>query len=316
MSSVTERPSLRQTRQLAFIAEFTTDIRYVKGETNFVAYALARPTVSFIDNTSTINYKDLGTDQALDTEFTQLRHSKSSTINFKLLESFDNNLIWCDGSTGHIRPYVTAKFRKQAFSNLHGLGHPSHRATKPLINTRFVWHGMKIDIAKWCRSCNGCQTAKISRHNKPVFGKFDEPTERFDHIHLDIVWPLPYVDGFRYLLTCVDRFTRWPEAILLVDIRAETVADAFFSWWIARFGTPATITTDRGTQFESKSWDGLCNQFGIVRNRTTSYHLQSNGMVECLHRQLKAAIMAHESPNPRTTTLPAVLLGARSAVIG
>ena len=41
MSSVTERPSLRQTRQLAFIAEFTTDIRYVKGETNFVADALS-----------------------------------------------------------------------------------------------------------------------------------------------------------------------------------------------------------------------------------------------------------------------------------
>ena len=36
-------------------------------------------------------------------------------------------------------------------------------------------------------------------------------------------------------------------------------------------------------------------------------------MVERFHRQLKAAIMAHESPNPWTTTLPAVLLGARSA---
>ena len=39
MSSVTERPSLQQTRQLAFIAKFTTDIRYVKGETNFEADA-------------------------------------------------------------------------------------------------------------------------------------------------------------------------------------------------------------------------------------------------------------------------------------
>ena len=58
-----------------------------------------------------------------------------------------------------------------------------------------------------------------------------------------------------------------------MDIRAETVADAFFSGWIARFGTPATITTDRGAQFESKLWDGLCNQFGIVRNRPTSYHV-------------------------------------------
>ena len=156
---------------------------------------------------------------------------------------------------------------------------------------------MHIDIAKWCRSCKSCQNAKVSRHNKPVFGKFDEPTERFDHVHIDIVGALPYADSFRYLLTCVDRFTRWPEAIPLVDIRADTVADALFSGWIARFGTLSplyhTITTDRGAQFESKLWDGLCNQFGIVRNRTTSYHPQSNGMVERFHRQLKAAIMAH-----------------------
>ena len=138
-----------------------------------MADALSRPTVSFIDNTSTINYKDSSTDQASDTEFTRLRHSMSSTMNFKLLKSFDNNLIWCDVSTGHIRPYVTETFRKQVFPNL---GHPSHRATKPLINTRFVWHGMNIDIAMWCRSCKGCQTAKISRRDKPVFGKFDEPT--------------------------------------------------------------------------------------------------------------------------------------------
>ena len=83
---------------------------------------------------------------------------------------------------------------------------------------------------------------------------------------------------------------------------------------MAWFGTPDTITMDRGAEFESKLWDGLCNQFGIVRNHTTSYHPQSNGMVERVHRQLKAAIMAHESPNPWSITLPAVLLGARIAV--
>ena len=91
----------------------------------------------------------------------------------------------------------------------------------------------------------------MARHNKSAFGKFNKPKERIDHVHVDIIGPLPYSDGDKYLLTCVDSFARWPEAIPLVDIKAETVGDAFFSGWIARFGTPATITTDRGAQFES-----------------------------------------------------------------
>ena len=61
--------------------------------------------------------------------------------------------------------------------------------------------------------------------------------KRFDYVHIVIVGPFPYSVGFKYLLTCVDWLMHWPEAILLVDNKAETVADAFFSGWIARFGT-------------------------------------------------------------------------------
>ena len=180
----------------------------MKGETNFVADTLSRPSVSAISSASVINYKELSEDQGLNAEFTQLRHSTSSTLDFQLLKTFDNILVWCDVSTGRTKPYVTAEFRRQAFTSLHCLGHPSHRATKPLINTRIVWHDMNIDVANWCRSCKDCQTAKVSHHNRLVFGRFAEPTKRFDHVHIDIVCPLPYFDGFKYLLACIDRFTR------------------------------------------------------------------------------------------------------------
>ena len=110
MNSTTERQSLRQTRHLAFIAEFTTDIRYVKGETNFVADALSRPTVSAIECDAVINSKDMSGDQALDTEFIRLRHSTSFNMEFRLIKTFDDVLVWCDILTGHTRPYVTKNF--------------------------------------------------------------------------------------------------------------------------------------------------------------------------------------------------------------
>ena len=81
-------------------------IRYVKGETNFVADALSLSSVSAIRSDTIIKYKELSEDYAS----TRLRYSTSSTLDFQLLKSFDNVLIWCDVSTGHARPYITAKF--------------------------------------------------------------------------------------------------------------------------------------------------------------------------------------------------------------
>ena len=117
----------------------------------------------------------------------------------------------------------------------------------------------------------------------------------------------------KYIFTVIDRFTRWPEAIPISNIETETVAKAFISRWVATFGVPAFIRTDRGSQFESKLFNRLSQLLGIKRIRTTAYHPIANGLVERFHRQLKAAIKALNNPNHWVDSIPLILLGIRTA---
>lgn len=297
----------RQFRYLDFIGQFTTDIRHVSGENNVVADALSR--IEELD--SPLNYESLAASQEADAELKSLME-KSATLRFKAvkLPNTDTNL-YCDISTSTVRPFITTPFRRAAFNTVHCLSHPGANATVKLIAQRYVWPSMKSDCRKWARSCLECQRSKVTRHVVTAPGAFTPPSARFEHVHLDIII-MPSSEGYRYCLTCVDRFSRWPEAIPMEDQEATTVARAFYANWVARFGTPLRVTTDQGRQFESHLFRHLNLLTGTTHLRTTAYHPAANGMVERLHRQLKAAIKCHR--NSRwTQILPTVLLGIRAA---
>lgn len=314
VNSKTER-SPRQFRHLDYVSQFTTDIRHVRGKDNVVADTLSRPEDSSVENLES-NLKTIRDLQADDSELRELIENppaRSSCRLEKVAIPGTDIELWCEISNNRQRIYLPETLRQSYFSLLHNNSHPGTRASKKLVSSRYFWPAINKDVTKWTRQCIDCQKSKIVRHTKSPINRFPPTSARFDHIHIDLVGPLPISNGFSYLLTAVDRFTRWPEAYLLKDISAETVAKEFVAGYVARFGVPAKITTDRGSQFEARLFAELTKLLGSHRIRTTSYHPQSNGLVERFHRDIKAAIMARRNAK-WSDELPIILLGLRSVV--
>ncbi|GBL87515.1 hypothetical protein AVEN_165134-1 [Araneus ventricosus] len=136
---------------------------------------------------------------------------------------------------------------------------------------------------------------------------------RFTHVHIDVVGPLPPSRNNRHFPTCIDGFTRWVEAVLIVDQAAATIAQTFLQEWVSRFVVPEVITTDRGTNFQSHLFLNLDNFLGSCKNRSTAYNPKANGTIERVHRQIKVALMAHCTAD-WVGALPLALFGIRSSI--
>lgn len=101
-----------------------------------------------------------------------------------------------------------------------------------------------------------------------MFGKYQEPIEIFQEIHIDIIGPLTKSNGNVYCLTCIDRLTNLVEVIPVDTISVETIARVFYNNWITRFETVCIIVTIRRTQFSSDVFKNISRIYGIKLNHT------------------------------------------------
>ncbi|GFU01452.1 integrase catalytic domain-containing protein [Trichonephila clavipes] len=191
----------------------------------------------------------------------------------------------------------------------------SRKYSQEYLNFGFTITEVNGEEKPLCVICSKILAADSMKPNKLKrhFETLHEPSQRFDHVHLDLIGPLPPSNGYTYCLTMIDRFSKWPEAQPLIDITAEAVAEAFFSSCVSRFGTPAILTTDRDRQFESSLFKALSKLLGVQKCRTTGYHPQANGMIKELHHPFKSAIKCHATER-WTEVLPIILLGLRASL--
>ena len=189
--------------------------------------------------------------------------------------------------------FAPASFRKSLMKLTHSTMHDgrSVMVNKIQKHWKYWWPGMRKDIALWCESCNTCQHVKeggYKAYKRAGKLKLFAATRPFEQISVDIVGSLPTtISGYRYIVTMIDKFSRYCMFVPVEDIRAISIIKAI-DRWITTFGPPKSILSDNGPQFISGVYNNYMKNHKDVKKRyTTTYHPECNGQIERLHRWLK-----------------------------
>ena len=224
-----------------------------------------------------------------------------------------------DGSLSVLQLCVPLVEVPNILKQLHGDpsgGHLGAAKTLYRVKQKFYWPGSRNDVENWVASCVECQTRKNpkQKHRRPM--TLWPSSEPFYHVSVDIMGPLPVSKGYKYILMIGDNFSRWFEAVPLVDITAQGVCLAFLEHWVSRYGVPEFLHSDNGVQFTSHLFRDMCTYLGITRTRSTPYHPQGNAKVERINRTIEDGLAKYCSDYHETWVdhLQSFMMAYRSAV--
>jgi hypothetical protein len=176
-------------------------------------------------------------------------------------------------------PTVIMSYHDLPFTALQGVSR-----TVEFISKKYWWETLRKDESEFIGKCDACAKRKTGRRVIAPMGEAIVAKEFLDVVSLVIVGPLPLSErGNRYLLTFINHFTRFCDAIPIARQDTETIAREFVVRIITQYGVPKKLLTDRGASFMSGLIKETCKLLKIQKLQTSSYHPQGNGICERMH---------------------------------
>lgn len=195
-------------------------------------------------------------------------------------------------------------------------GHLGTFKTYEKLRDRFYWKGMYKDVEHWVRSCQDCATRKNPR-NKYHAPLLPIPVDAaFSRLAVDVLGPLPITwSGNRYIVVFTEYLTKWPEIFPVKNADAVTIARLLTSEIIPRHGAPRTLLSDRGKNFLSTLVLEVCKLYSIKKLNTSSYHPQTDGLVERMNSTLCQTLSMFVSKHQKDwdVFIPAALTAFRTS---
>ena len=181
----------------------------------------------------------------------------------------------------------TDSIRAKSFAGHHGINETYTRVKRNLY-----WQGMSDDVKTFVSTCKTCQGIKVSKAQKAAktLHPVPIPRKQWQQIGVDLMGPFKEnKDGFKYVCTAVDYFTKFVEIVPMKDKKAVTVARALYTI-MSHHGVANIHITDQGREFVNEISECLTKDTGVHHRITSAYHPQANGLVERQNRHTTSII--------------------------
>ncbi|PLW12767.1 hypothetical protein PCASD_25391 [Puccinia coronata f. sp. avenae] len=320
-----------QARWTELLADFDLQFQYIKGGDNSVADALSRKLNP--EEEATVTPDSIACVAAL----TEMGSILSDALKQRIIEGYASD-GFCQ-SLKAVLPLQDNCFKRegllyvddrlliprskdllhQLISEAHDrLGHLGFLKTMAELRRDFFWPGMTRNTTSFVRSCSVCRRTKAPT-TAPT-GKMLTPSipqTPLRDLAIDFVGPLKSTAHYDMILTCTDRLSGFVRIIpVLQKDTAEKTAARFFTGWLATFGSPATIISDRDKTWTSKFWKSLMDRLNIKFHMTLAFHPQADGRSERSNKTIGQILRTFTAKKQSRwlESLPAVEFAINSAV--
>ena len=173
------------------------------------------------------------------------------------------------------------------------MGHPCVDKVYNRIKKRFEWLGLKKACEKWISAGLSCQQAKDPR--KIRFPLQSIESSGFNEVvQIDHQKICMTATGYNQVLVLIDHFTKYAEAApCSMTASAEEICNPLINVWLARHGCPITFQSDNGKAFLGDLTKELMKRSQVAQVNSTTYHPQTNGLVERPNRTLVSMLRVY-----------------------
>ena len=172
------------------------------------------------------------------------------------------------------------------------MGHQGVDKAYNRIQKRFEWPGLKKACEKWIAACLSCQQANDPRKLRFPLQSI-EPSGFNEVVQIDHQKICMTATGYNQVLVMIDHFTKYAEAAPCMTASAEETCDHLINVWIARHGCPITFQSDNSKAFVGDLTKELMKRSQVAQAHSTTYHPQTNGLVERQNRTLVSMLRVY-----------------------